>query len=235
MKKQDFEQIIGKEITTEQWKWVNVCYVSYSHLFPDDQSLVNFYNCNGFDVFRRLREDWLHWKNRNDDLDEETQKDKRGIEQSGDMDMTKEHLEQLLSSTLTDNEYFSVKECYSCYSGEHDLFESEDDFALFFDTFGMDCIRKLNCHCAREKAVEVLLREKARAEHQKYLEVCIKNSQLSSYISAFLKALVKFFNKILSDPLFSSNYNNSDYTKAFFVALIDYLNYEVERFEREVK
>lgn len=150
-------------------------------------------------------------------------------------DMTKEQLEQLLNCTFTDNEFFSVKECYSCYSGEYDLFGSDDDFVLFFDTFGMDGIRKLNCHSAGEKAVEVRLREEARAEHQKYLQVCIKNTRLSSYITAFLNALAKFFNKILSDPLFSTNYSNSDYTRAFLIALIDYLNYEVERFESEVK
>ena len=233
MTKQDFEKLIGKEITTDQWKWVNVCYVSYSHLFPDDHTLVDFYNCNGIEVFRRLHGDWLRWKNRIDDLDEETHENKSGIEQrivKDVADITKEHLEQLLCCTLTDNEYFSVKECYSCYSGEHDLFESDDDFALFFNTFRMDGIRKLNCHSAGEKAVELHLREKAHAEHSKYLEVCIQNSQLGSYITAFLQALVKFFNEILNDPLFTF-----DYSKSVFHALIDYLNKEIKRFESEVK
>lgn len=240
MTKQDFEKLIGKEITLDHWKTVNFCYVSCVHLFHDDQSLVDYYNRNGLEGFYQLREDYINGKEISPGtkiVNEwvESLKDESETCQSVDVDMTKEHLEQLLNCTLTDNEYFSVKECYSCYSGEHDLFESDDDFALFFDTFGMDGIRKLNCHSAGEKAAELRLREKAHAEHNKYLQVCIKNSQLNSYISVFLQALVKFFNKILSDPLFSSNYNNSDYTKAFFVALIDYLNYEVERFESEVK
>ena len=236
MTKQDFEKLIGKEITTDHWKTVNFCYVACVHLFHnDEQSLVDYYNRNGLEGFYQLREGYINGK----EISPATKivnewikslEDESGTCQSVDVDMTKEHLEHLFDCTLTDNEYFSIKECYSCYSSEHDLFESEDDFVLFFNTFGMDGIRKLNCHSAGEKAVEVRLCEEARAEHQKYLQVCIKNTQLSSYISAFLQALVKFFNEVLNDPLFSF-----DYSKSVFHALIDYLNKEIKRFESEVK
>lgn len=260
--KESFESLLGETISDSDFSKIKKIFDCLPCFYPSVTDIVFSYRHLGMDHLDHLFSECVriqkklvesgeisekyasllseevclgHGNNCNDKPDEEIHEDKSGICQSVDMDMTKEHLEQLFDCTLTDNEYFSIKECYSCYSSEHDLFEFEDAFVLFFNTFGMDGIRKLNCHSAGEKAVEVRLREETRAEHQKYLQVCIKNTRLSSYITAFLNALVKFFNKILSDPLFSSNYNNSDYTRAFFISFINYLNKEIERFESEVK
>lgn len=235
MNKQDFEKLIGKEITVDHWKTVNFCYVACIHLFHDEQSLVDYYNRNGLEGFYQLREDYINGKEISPGtkvVNEwvESLKDESRTCQSVDMD-AKAHFESITSCTVTDNEYYRIEKCINAFS---DLLATVDDIALFYHTFGINGIYHLLCDLAGFKAAEEHnlnhCREVYRAEHDRYLDLSIKYNQLSSYISAFLQALVEFFNKVLSDPLFSF-----DYSKSVFHALINYLNKEIERFESEVK
>ena len=179
--------------------------------------------CNRLNESCDEPDEWTH--------EDESHEDESVTSQPVDMGVLKEHFESITNCTVTDNEYYRIEKCINAFS---DLLASDDDIALFYHTFGINGIDHLLCDLAGFEAAEEHnlnhCREVYHAEHGKYLEVCIKNSQLSSYISAFLQALVKLFNEILSDPLFSF-----DYSKSVFHALIDYLNKEIKRFESEVK
>ena len=56
MMKSEFEQLTGHSVTIEDYAIIEAVYLSYENLFPDKQSVVDFYKLHGCDVgiFNRL-------------------------------------------------------------------------------------------------------------------------------------------------------------------------------------
>lgn len=257
--KESFESLLGETISDSDFSKIKKIFDCLPYFYPSVTDIVFIYRQLGMDhlvhhfsecvrIQKKLVESgeisekhasllseevclWLR-NNCNDKPDEETCEDESAVCQPVDMDALKEHFESITNCTVTDDEYYRIEKCINAFSG---LLSTDNDIALFYHTFGMDGIDRLNCHKAGEESSLDHCREVYRAEHDRYLDLLSKFNQLSSYITVFLKAMVKFFYEILNDPLFSSNYNNSDYTRAFFISFINYLNKEIERFESEVK
>lgn len=88
--------------------------------------------------------------------------------------MTKEQLEQLLNCTLTDYECGRIKECVTFFSGDYELFQTEEDIVKFYRAFGIDGIHCLYCHHVANEEITESYRADAHANFEKYVDAFAK-------------------------------------------------------------
>lgn len=56
MMRSEFEQLTGREVSIEDYAVIEAAYTAYENLFPDKQSIADFYRFHGYsvDIFDRL-------------------------------------------------------------------------------------------------------------------------------------------------------------------------------------
>lgn len=57
MMKQEFEALYGQEVTAEEYKKIEYCYMRLDNLTPEKKDIVNLYKLLGADMFDRLYKD----------------------------------------------------------------------------------------------------------------------------------------------------------------------------------
>lgn len=85
--------------------------------------------------------------------------------------MTKQEFEQLANCTVTENQYRSIEQVYMHYDF---MFQDKQDIVLFYHTFGIDGINRMDCERAGFEKVLESKREDLRSEEKKRMNAQVK-------------------------------------------------------------
>lgn len=139
--------------------------------------------------------------------------------------MTKQEFEQLANCTVTENQYRSIEQVYMHYDF---MFQDKQDIVLFYHTFGIDGINRMDCERAGFEKVLESKREDLRSEERKYLNALVKSNVLHTFSLSVLSSL----RDIVFTCTEKSEIDINDSVETLY-SVVSFLNENIKKLESE--